>query len=77
MDEWLCSLGEEAFIESLPLLRRALSNFDEPGRRRLMQRIAGGRQETTTAAAADIHGENNPAFDRALPLLHTILGIAA
>lgn len=77
MDEWLCTLDEEAFIESLPLLRRALSSFDEPGRRRLMQRIAGGRQVSTAVADTNIQCDSNPAFDRALPLLHTILGIAA
>lgn len=76
VDEWLCTLDEETFIESLPLLRRALSSFDEPGRRRLMQRIAGGRQ-VSGAVASETHGDENAAFDRALPLLHVILGTAA
>lgn len=76
MDEWLTTLDDETFVESLPLLRRALSSFDEPGRRRLMQKIAGGRQ-VSNAAIIENTGEVNAAFERALPLLHTILGIAA
>nr|WP_250808302.1 DUF5682 family protein [Neorhizobium tomejilense] len=76
VDEWLCTLDEETFVESLPLLRRALSSFDEPGRRRLMQRIVGGRQ-VSVVVTSEIHGDGNAAFDRALPLLHVILGISA
>jgi hypothetical protein len=76
VDEWLCGLDETTFIESLPLLRRALSSFDEPGRRRLMQRIAGGRQ-IAAPVTSETSGEENAAFERALPLLHAILGIAA
>ncbi|MBY3432893.1 hypothetical protein HFN89_01715 [Rhizobium laguerreae] len=76
VDEWLCGLDEPTFIESLPLLRRALSSFDEPGRRRLMQRVAAGRQ-IANQVTSQTSGDENTAFDRALPLLHAILGIAA
>jgi hypothetical protein len=60
------------FTESLPLLRRALSGFDGVGRKRLMERIVGGRKEQAVVAMAV---EDNPAFERALPLLRQILGI--
>jgi hypothetical protein len=74
IDEWLCDLDEEAFTESLPLLRRALSGFDNAGRKRIMERIAGGRKEQTMV---EIGAEDNPAFERALPLLRQILGMDA
>ncbi|PCK86914.1 hypothetical protein CPT32_10900 [Rhizobium sophoriradicis] len=74
IDEWLCGLDEEVFVESLPLFRRALTGFDAVGRKRIMERIAGGRKERS--AAPDVI-EDNPAFERALPLLKTILGMDA
>ncbi|MBB2682760.1 UNVERIFIED_ORG: hypothetical protein GGD47_000329 [Rhizobium etli] len=74
IDEWLCGLDEEVFVESLPLFRRALTGFDAVGRKRIMERIAGGKTERS--AAPDLI-EDNPAFERALPLLKTILGIDA
>jgi hypothetical protein len=74
IDEWLCGLDDETFIESLPLLRRALSGFDAVGRMRMMERIAGGRREHVVA---DIAPGDNPAFERALPLLRQILGMDA
>jgi hypothetical protein len=72
IDDWLCGLDDEVFTESLPLLRRALSGFDGVGRKRLMERIVGGRKEQAVIAVAV---EDNPAFERALPLLRQILGI--
>ena len=74
LDEWLCALDEDSFVESLPLLRRALSGFDSGGRRRLIARLRGGRQTVSHAAEAD---DDNPAFERALPLLKQILGMDA
>ncbi|MBW6425633.1 hypothetical protein KX729_29975 [Rhizobium sp. XQZ8] len=74
IDEWLCALDEEVFVESLPLLRRALTGFDAIGRKRIMERIAGGRREV---AAAQIETVDNPAFECALPLLKQILGMSA
>ncbi|ESQ77689.1 DUF5682 family protein [Asticcacaulis sp. AC402] len=72
IDAWLCDLEEEAFTESLPLLRRALSGFDTGGRKRLMDRLKGGRQVGVTVAQEG----DNPAFERALPLLKQILGVS-
>ncbi len=75
VDDWLCDLDEETFVDSLPLLRRAFGGFDGVGRTRLMQRVLRGRQEAGVVGAEE--GEDNPAFDRALPLLRQILGIAS
>jgi hypothetical protein len=74
VDDWLCELSEEDFVESLPLLRRSFSGFDTVSRRRMLERIAQGRREETSAGiTAD--AEDNPAFAAALPLLLKILGI--
>lgn len=74
LDEWLCDLNTDDFIESLPLLRRSFSGFDPVGRRRLLERLARGPH-----AAAKIDDgsrtENSDVFQRALPLLLQILGI--
>jgi len=75
LDEWLCELAEDDFVESLPLLRRSFSAYDGVARRRLMERVALGAHKTTNA---DDHSGGRPseAFERALPLLYQILGIA-
>lgn len=75
IDEWLCGLEEEVFVESLPLFRRALAGFDAVGRKRVMERIMGGRREPS--AAHDVEAGDNLAFERALPLLKQILGMDA
>ncbi|MBP1857886.1 DUF5682 family protein [Rhizobium herbae] len=75
IDEWLCGLDEEVFVESLPLFRRALAGFDSIGRKRVMERIAGGRRQASAARIDET--EDNPAFERALPLLRQILGMDA
>jgi hypothetical protein len=74
LDEWLCDLAEDEFVESLPLLRRSFSTFDAVARRRLLEQISKGARETTHNARAS-EGPQNAAFDRALPLLYQILGI--
>ncbi len=60
--------------ESLPLLRRSLSAFDNMSRRRLLDKLKRGPQQTH-ALAATAEAEANPAFAAALPLLNQILGI--
>ncbi len=74
LDAWLCDLSEADFTESLPLLRRSMSSFDTVARRRLLERVRRGRQQTTGAPAPD-GTEANPAFEAALPLLYKILGM--
>jgi len=76
IDEWICTLAEKDFVESLPLLRRSFSGFDAVGRKRLMEQIARGAHQSTHPAGAS-HGQSSGAFDRALPLLYQILGIDA
>jgi Family of unknown function (DUF5682) len=76
LDEWLCELSEDDFIESLPLLRRSFSGFDAVARRRVMEQIVRGRHSAGPAAQAG-PGAASDSFDRALYLLYQILGIAS
>ncbi|WP_263416308.1 DUF5682 family protein [Terriglobus albidus] len=73
IDDWLCALHEEDFVESLPLLRRSLSAFDSVSRRRLLEKVKEGKRETVETE--QLPDNDNPAFQQALPLLLQILGM--
>jgi hypothetical protein len=73
IDAWLCELREEDFVESLPLLRRSFSGFDQVARRRMIERITRGAQ--ATAPSIELLPESGKAFAEARPLLYQILGI--
>src|SRR5437660_591544 len=74
LDTWLCELSETDFTDSLPLLRRSMSNFDTVARRRVLEKVHRGRQQGTSATS-HLVPESNPAFEAALPLLYRILGL--
>ena len=76
VDAWLCGLAEDDFMEVLPLLRRSFTSFDGHARKRLLAEIGKGARETASFDAGE-HGDHNPAFGRALPLLLRILGLGA
>ena len=76
LDQWLCELAGEDFVESLPLLRRSFSAYDPVVRRRLLERIARGAHETTHREAHS-GSSSNEAFEKALPLLYQILGMSS
>ncbi|HTW80078.1 MAG TPA: DUF5682 family protein [Terracidiphilus sp.] len=76
LDEWLCELNGDDFIESLPLLRRSFSGFDAVARKRVMEQIVRGRHSAAPVAQAE-PGAACDSFERALPLLYQILGISA
>jgi len=76
LDEWLCELTEDDFVESMPLLRRSFSAYDAVARRRLMEHVAKGAHEATHGETREAGGSNE-AFQRALPLLYQILGMSA
>jgi len=51
IDEWLCQLSEEHFLNILPLVRRTLSTFGAGERRQLGERAArGGRSQRSASA---------------------------
>lgn len=76
LDAWLCELGDADFTDSLPLLRRSMSSFDTVARRRLLEKVQRGQQQSTSAIS-QFGTESNPAFEEALPLLYKILGLGA
>ena len=76
LDEWLCELGEGDFTDSLPLLRRSMSSFDTVARRRVLEKVQHGRQQSTSMASS-LGSESNTAFEAAVPLLYKILGLGA
>lgn len=76
IDRWLLDLDEEAFVNLLPGLRRALGGLDLMERRRLLEQLA----RTDVGAAPALSGEDEraeTAFAAALPLLTLILGLDA
>lgn len=75
IDDWLLSAPEDAFIELLPVMRRAIGAFDAMERRNLLEKIRRGIREVETAPAIADRTEMPPAFVKALPLLKTILGL--
>jgi hypothetical protein len=73
IDAWIAEQGADAFVELLPMLRRAFGSFDATERRRLLLQVDHGPVRAQAAAprqAADL-----PGFEKALPLLLTILGL--
>ena len=74
LDAWLCGLNETDFTDCLPLLRRSMSSFDTVARRRMLEKVQRGRQQSP-AGGPQVATESNTAFAAALPLLYRILGL--
>ncbi len=71
LDEWVGSLGEDVFLQTLPLLRRAFSAFSGPERQKMLALAA--REESPGAA----HTERGLDPDRIAivePVLQLLLG---
>ncbi|MBL8895657.1 MAG: hypothetical protein JNJ53_13730 [Rhizobiales bacterium] len=76
IDQWLCEVPEEAFVELLPVFRRAVGTFDAMERRRLLEIAKRGAREVVQASSALQEDQRaDAAFAKALPLLKTILGL--
>ncbi|MEO0424753.1 MAG: DUF5682 family protein [Pseudomonadota bacterium] len=77
VDGWLTAQDEDTFLELIPMMRRAFSNFDANLRRRLLDLITRG--SGTSGKGATHIGEDaaaDAAFARALPLLNSLLGVS-
>src|SRR5262252_4930324 len=74
IDAWIGEIGEDDFIALLPMLRRAFSEIDRLERRRLLD-LLGKPPKAASSGAATQHSTSAPAFEAALPLLLSILGI--
>lgn len=75
IDDWLLNVPEEAFIELLPVMRRAVGAFDAMERRRLLEKVKSGVRHDVAEHVVVVAPEVRPAFAKALPLLKLILGI--
>ncbi|MBK1724862.1 DUF5682 family protein [Thiocystis violacea] len=74
VDQWVCQLPEETFMQVIPLLRRTFSSFEAAERRQMGERVKRGPM--ALGSTNDHPGE----FDRAraeatLPLLSRLLGL--
>lgn len=71
LDAWMEALEEGAFRETLPLLRRTFSRFNEPERARMLALAQRGEMETasTTFHTADLPKDR---LEAVLPLLRQI-----
>jgi hypothetical protein len=74
IDSWIGEIGEDDFTALLPMLRRAFSEIDRLERRRLLD-LLGKPLKAASSGAATQDGTSAPAFEAALPLLLSILGI--
>ena len=78
LDRWLSELTGEAFIELLPLLRRAFANFDPPARRAMGEKVKHLSPSSRRPATSGDGGVANIDQERArrvLPVLAHILGV--
>jgi hypothetical protein len=76
LDAWLSSLSDEAFVEMLPLVRRAFAGFGAPERRQMGEKVkrlgAGGAAAAPMAFASEL----DPArAARVHPVVSLILGV--
>jgi hypothetical protein len=74
IDSWIGAIGEDDFTALLPMLCRAFSEIDRVERRRLLD-LLGRPLKTASSGAATQDAPSAPAFEAALPLLLSILGI--
>lgn len=76
LDSWLAGLDSDAFVEVLPLVRRAFSDFAQP-ERRMMGEKAAKMHRTSTARVADPDARplDRDRAERVLPVLRQILGL--
>jgi hypothetical protein len=72
LDGWLAQLPEEAFVEALPLVRRAFASFQPPERRQMGEKVKRFCSGESASAAEDDLDERRVALVR--PILARILG---
>lgn len=82
LDRWLSELTPEAFVELLPLLRRAFSSFEPPERRAMGDKVK--RLREATPAKSPVPGGDSTISEKineerangVLPVLAHILGVS-
>jgi hypothetical protein len=73
VDRWLASLTPDAFIETVPLLRRTFGAFEPAERRRLGQLVTGAPAEHVARFGPGVDDERVAA---ALRTVRHLLGVA-
>jgi Family of unknown function (DUF5682) len=78
MDEWLMTLPEDDFMETIPLIRRAFSGFGLSQRHRLLAKVRAGTAAIHPGASEQLgkQDEGGEYFELALPLLAAILNVS-
>ncbi len=76
LDGWISGLTREAFVEHLPLVRRAFSGFSPSERRAMGERL----KQLSTAPGAGSGTASTEELDpervaKVLPVLSTLLGV--
>ena len=73
VNAWLASLGDESFMELLPILRRTFSEYSVPERRKLGEKAKG----TSTVKRVNTGSEafNREDAVKVIPLIERLLGI--
>jgi hypothetical protein len=79
LDAWLVALGDDAFVELLPALRRAFSGFHAPERRAMGEKVQHlGQNMGAKRRPAGARGSTPLDLSRAnrvLPVLSQIVGV--
>lgn len=74
IDNWVSRLGDEAFMQVLPLLRRTFANFSNPERRKLGEKARAGG--IVGQQLAGVHAEFDAArAKKGLPVILELLGL--
>ena len=80
IDHWLAGLNSDVFVELLPILRRAFSEFTGPERRQMGEKVkhlqTESRDAFTLPAQHQARPLNRDRADKVLPILAHILGVA-
>jgi hypothetical protein len=73
LDAWLASLSAEAFVELLPLVRRAFGGFDASERRAMGDRAKRLRRDGAAPQAASRGSGDHPLDERRAAQVHAVL----
>ncbi|MCY1384737.1 hypothetical protein D9M69_730310 [compost metagenome] len=77
VDGWLAGLGEEHFVQVLPLVRRSFADFSGADRRAPGERAKRGAVGGTLPSAVAATDWDESRAVLALPLLRELLGVKA
>lgn len=75
VNNWICGLSDENFMELLPVIRRTFSNFSPAERRKLGEKAKNYEVNGTQVRRIDDTSCNDDEAARVIPLLGLLLGI--